>query len=86
MDSLAFVPSVRDFYRNAEICITGASGFIGKVLVERLLTACPDLKTIYIVLRERKGQPVQSRISEFSECDVRNIVIDFFLLFVASFL
>lgn len=68
MDS--FVSSIYDFYRDSEILITGGTGFIGKVVIERLFATCPNFKRIYLILRERKGVPVQSRIKEFKECDV----------------
>lgn len=70
MDSLIFLPSVRDFYCEAEILITGGTGFIGKVLLERLLLTCPEIKRVYLIVRQRKSESVQSRIKEFSECDV----------------
>jgi FlaA1/EpsC-like NDP-sugar epimerase len=33
------------------IFITGATGFVGKVLVEKLLRSCPDIAKIYILVR-----------------------------------
>ncbi|XP_022121959.2 putative fatty acyl-CoA reductase CG5065 [Pieris rapae] len=57
-------PSVREFYRDKSILITGATGFVGKVLVEKLLRDCPDLKVIYILLRQKKGVPGEERLKE----------------------
>ncbi|XP_012057002.1 PREDICTED: putative fatty acyl-CoA reductase CG5065 [Atta cephalotes] len=56
--------SVKDFYRDRSIFITGATGFMGKVLVEKLLRSCPDIKNIYLLMRPKKGQNVQERLQE----------------------
>lgn len=55
-------PSIPEFYENQEIFITGASGFLGKVLVEKLLRSCGDLKTIYVLMRPKKGDSIEQRI------------------------
>lgn len=70
MDSIKFLPSVREFYSGADILITGATGFVGKVLIEKLLRSCPDLNKIYAILRKKKNQDIQCRLKEFSECEV----------------
>lgn len=46
--------SIREFYAGKTVLITGATGFVGKVLLEKLLYSCSDVEKIYIVLRERK--------------------------------
>lgn len=47
--------SVVEFYNGKNILITGATGFMGKVLVEKLLRDCPDVNTIYILVRMKRG-------------------------------
>ncbi|XP_011495917.1 PREDICTED: putative fatty acyl-CoA reductase CG5065 isoform X2 [Ceratosolen solmsi marchali] len=54
--------SVKDFYRHRSIFITGGTGFMGKVLVEKLLRSCPDIKNIYLLMRPKRGQNVQQRL------------------------
>lgn len=57
--------SVVDFYRGKSVLLTGATGFIGKVLLERLLRACPEIENIYLLirLREKKAdKSVESRL------------------------
>ncbi|XP_063926597.1 fatty acyl-CoA reductase 1-like [Zophobas morio] len=56
------IPTIPEFYRNKTVFITGGSGFIGKVLIEKLLRSCPNLKTIYLLLREKKGQTPYERV------------------------
>ncbi|XP_066593573.1 putative fatty acyl-CoA reductase CG5065 [Prorops nasuta] len=56
--------SVKDFYRNRSILITGGTGFMGKVLVEKLLRSCPGIKIIYLLIRPKKGQDVHQRLAD----------------------
>ena len=36
-------PEIADFYNGQSAFITGATGFMGKVLVEKLLRSCPQI-------------------------------------------
>lgn len=47
--------NIAKFYENRGILVFGATGFVGKVLVEKLLRACENLKVIYIVVRGKKN-------------------------------
>lgn len=62
--------SVKDFYKDRSIFITGATGFMGKVLVEKLLRSCPGIKNIYVLMRPKKGQEVQQRLRELLNAPV----------------
>ncbi|TGZ53773.1 Fatty acyl-CoA reductase, partial [Temnothorax longispinosus] len=55
---------VKYFYSDRSIFITGATGFVGKILVEKLLRSCPDIKNIYLLMRPKKGHNVQERLQE----------------------
>ncbi|XP_054090510.1 fatty acyl-CoA reductase 1 [Zeugodacus cucurbitae] len=44
--------------------ITGGTGFLGKVLVEKLLRSCGQLKKIYLLIRPKKGKNPQERIKD----------------------
>ena len=56
-----------EFYRGRSVFITGATGFLGKVLVEKLLRSCPDIKAVYLLIRPKKGQDAVSRLQDFSQ-------------------
>ena len=52
------------FYRERSVFITGATGFMGKVLVEKLLRSCPGIKNIYLLMRPKSGNDVRTRLEE----------------------
>jgi len=56
--------SIPDFYKNRSILVTGFTGFLGKVIVEKLLRSCPDLDAIYVLVRSLKGKTTQERVGK----------------------
>lgn len=44
--------------------IIGGSGFIGKLLIEKLLRSCPEINSIFILLREKRGQKITERLQK----------------------
>lgn len=56
--------SVSDFYNGKTVFITGGTGFMGKVLLEKLLRACPGVSKIYLLIRPKKGQDAQERLQQ----------------------
>lgn len=55
------ITGVREFYRDKSVLITGGTGFMGKVLVEKLLRSCPDVATLYILMRPKGRLTVDQR-------------------------
>uniref|UniRef100_A0A1L8D6G7 Fatty acyl-CoA reductase n=1 Tax=Plutella xylostella TaxID=51655 RepID=A0A1L8D6G7_PLUXY len=64
--------SVAHYYAGKNVFITGSTGFMGKVLVEKLLRSCPDIGNIYLLLRPKKGQNSKERLDDF----INNRVFD----------
>lgn len=65
--SLTKTESIKHFYEGSEVFITGASGFIGKALIEKLLRSCSRIKTIYMLMREKKGKTFAQRIQDITD-------------------
>lgn len=59
--------SIKQFYDGAEIFITGGSGFIGKALIEKLLRTCSGVKTIYLLMRPKKGMSADQRLHKLTD-------------------
>lgn len=61
MDKLDSSLSIPGFYSGRSVLITGATGFMGKVLVEKLLWSCSEVREIFLIMRPKKGQTVDER-------------------------
>ncbi|XP_061397100.1 fatty acyl-CoA reductase wat-like, partial [Musca vetustissima] len=57
---------IQQFFRNKTIFVTGGTGFLGKVLLEKILR-CTDVNRIYILLRPKAGQAIIERFNEISK-------------------
>ncbi|XP_059056959.1 putative fatty acyl-CoA reductase CG5065 [Achroia grisella] len=55
---------VNEWYRGRKVLITGASGLMGKVLIEKLLYSVPDIGCIYGLIRSKRGKSPESRIED----------------------
>uniref|UniRef100_A0A1B0CS62 Fatty acyl-CoA reductase n=1 Tax=Lutzomyia longipalpis TaxID=7200 RepID=A0A1B0CS62_LUTLO len=56
--------SIPQFYTDRSVFITGGTGFVGKVLVEKLLRSCPGIKNIYLLIRPKRGQEAKARLND----------------------
>jgi len=56
--------TIPEYYAGKNIFVTGATGFIGKVLVEKLLRSCPSVGDIYCLTRPKKGQGAADRLRQ----------------------
>jgi len=56
--------TVSQFYSEKCIFITGATGFMGKVLLHKLLHSCPMLESIYVLIRPKRNELPQVRLDK----------------------
>uniref|UniRef100_A0A7S4K5V7 Fatty acyl-CoA reductase n=1 Tax=Guillardia theta TaxID=55529 RepID=A0A7S4K5V7_GUITH len=57
---------VRSQFSGSSVLITGCSGFLGKALLEKILRCCPEVETVYVLLRSntKNGSAAQRRLQE----------------------
>jgi fatty acyl-CoA reductase len=58
---MAFNKSTIDipsFYAHKTVLLTGATGFVGKVVLEKIMRSCPNFKRIYLMVRPKKSQSI----------------------------
>uniref|UniRef100_A0A3P8YGL1 Fatty acyl-CoA reductase n=2 Tax=Esox lucius TaxID=8010 RepID=A0A3P8YGL1_ESOLU len=60
--------TIPEYYEGKNVLITGATGFMGKVLLEKLLRSCPGVKAVYVLVRQKSGHAPQARIADMINC------------------
>jgi fatty acyl-CoA reductase len=50
-------------FSGREVLITGTTGFVGSVLLAKMLRGIPSLKTAYVMVRSSKTQTAAQRMS-----------------------
>lgn len=55
--------SIPEWFSNKSVFITGGTGFMGKVLIFKLLLSCPDIGDIFLLIRRKKGIDSQARLN-----------------------
>lgn len=55
---------IQSFLSGSQIFITGGTGFLGKMLINKLLTSCPTIDMIYLLIRNKKGKDVHTRVED----------------------
>lgn len=55
---------VDEMFNNRTVLFSGGTGFMGKVLIEKILRTCPSVKRIYVLVRIKKGKDPHSRLKE----------------------
>ncbi|KAK9306399.1 hypothetical protein QLX08_002915 [Tetragonisca angustula] len=59
--------SIEEFYAGTGILVTGATGFVGKALLEKLMRVCSRVAAIFILIRPKKNQTIEERFKKLIE-------------------
>lgn len=57
---------IQRFYKDATIFLTGATGFIGKLFLEKILRSLP-VKKVFILVRSKANVPTSKRLQVLFE-------------------
>ncbi|KAJ3651400.1 hypothetical protein Zmor_017446 [Zophobas morio] len=55
---------IKHFYKNQTIFLTGGTGFLGKIILEKLLRECEGLSKVYMLIRPKKNKSSKQRLKE----------------------
>lgn len=55
--------SITETFENGIFLVTGSTGFLGKLLMEKLLRSC-SVKKIAVLVRSKKGYNAHQRITD----------------------
>ncbi|CAF1499260.1 unnamed protein product [Adineta ricciae] len=58
----ACTSTIANFFKNKTIFVTGATGFVGKCLLEKLIRSCPNLHRIYVLIRGKHNITPNERL------------------------
>lgn len=78
---------IEEFYNDSVVLISGGTGFLGSVLIEKLLR-CFDVKKIYVMIRIKNGESVKERLENVLNKEVGIKVlwwIQYFIFFIRFF-
>ena len=53
---------IKEFYKDKTIFLTGATGFLGKVVLEKFFRSLSEVKRIYILVRPKRGVEIMDRV------------------------
>uniref|UniRef100_A0A8D9FAY3 Fatty acyl-CoA reductase n=1 Tax=Cacopsylla melanoneura TaxID=428564 RepID=A0A8D9FAY3_9HEMI len=56
---------IQSFYANKVIFLTGASGFVGILVLEKLLRTCKDLRKVYVLFRSSRTKQIGERLVDY---------------------
>ena len=54
--------NIRKFYEGKNVLLTGVTGFLGKVILEKLMRNCPGINKFYIMVRQKRNKKPFDRI------------------------
>lgn len=63
--------SIEEFYAGTGVLVTGATGFVGKGLLEKLMRVCPRVTVIFLLIRPKNNQTIQQRFKKLINDPVR---------------
>lgn len=55
---------IQKIFEGQTILLTGVTGSLGKLILEKLLRSCSKIKMVYVVVRTKKGKTPEERLDE----------------------
>ncbi|KOX76757.1 Fatty acyl-CoA reductase 1 [Melipona quadrifasciata] len=58
---------IRKFYAGKHILLTGCTGYLGTIILEKLLRTCTEISKVYILVREKANMAIEDRMKKLFE-------------------
>ena len=55
---------IKQFYEGKTIFLTGTTGFVGKVVLEKIIRSLPGFKKLFVMVRAKKNMNVRERFEK----------------------
>jgi len=55
---------IREFYEGKTIFLTGTTGFVGKVVLEKIIRSLGNFKKLFVMVRAKKNMSVRERFEK----------------------
>jgi len=55
---------IKEFYTGKTIFLTGATGFVGKVVLEKIIRSLGNYKKLFVMVRAKKNMSVRDRFEK----------------------
>lgn len=55
--------AISETYRDKTVLVTGSTGFVGKILIEKILRSCP-IKNLAVLVRSKNGITTNQRVTD----------------------
>ena len=62
--------NIAEFYADKTIFITGTTGFVGKVILEKIMRSLGNFRHLYVMVRAKKGMSNIERLQMIFESDI----------------
>lgn len=56
--------SVLGYYKDKNVLVSGTTGFLGKVILEKMLRVLPQCKKLFVLIRAKKGENIVDRFKK----------------------
>ncbi|XP_014285882.1 putative fatty acyl-CoA reductase CG5065 isoform X2 [Halyomorpha halys] len=66
--------TIKEYFDGQSIFITGSTGTLGKILVEKILRCCPGVARVYLLIREKKNIPIAERWKQITDLPLFDVL------------
>ncbi|XP_066153693.1 fatty acyl-CoA reductase wat-like [Euwallacea fornicatus] len=73
-DNKVDLTPVQEFYHEGKVFITGSTGFLGKILMEKLLRTCPTISTLFLLIRSKNGRDLEERTNQLFDDEIFDLM------------